>query len=279
MAERRMFNKKISDSDAFTEMPAAAQALYFHLNQGADDDGFNNQIQNAMFKAHASVDDLKLLLIKNFIIRFESGVIVIKHWRMHNTLRKDRYTPTNFQEELMQLGVKGNGSYTFGCQMVAKRLPNGCHRLGKDSIDKYSIDNIYCADDAGKTCQNAPNFASKEEQAASKSHQKASQYDDEFEEIWKLYPNKKGKEKARSAYFRARKDGFAFETIKQGVESYAKECESKGGDKKYIKHGSTWFGNKCWNDEYYCQDAPNEPTSEAFAEELRQKGLDLGNWV
>ena len=135
MAERRMFTKKITDSDAFTEMSSAAQALYFHLNQGADDDGFNNQIQMAMFKAHASTDDLKILLAKNFIIRFESGVIVIKHWRMHNTIRKDRYTPTNFKDELEQLGIKENGAYTHW-------LPNGCQMVatGKDSIGKVSED-------------------------------------------------------------------------------------------------------------------------------------------
>ena len=143
MAERRMFTKKITDSDAFIELSSSTQALYFHLNQGADDDGFNNQVQNAMFKAHASIDDLKVLMAKNFIIRFESGVIVIKHWRMHNTLRKDRYNPTNFQEEISQLGIKENGAYTFlddGCQMVAKRLPQDS--IGKDSIDKDNINII-----------------------------------------------------------------------------------------------------------------------------------------
>ena len=98
MAERRMFTKQVTDSDSFIEMSSAAQALYFHLNQGADDDGFNNQIQTAMLKAHAGTDDLKILMAKNFVIRFESGVIVIKHWRMHNTLRKDRYKPTSYQE-------------------------------------------------------------------------------------------------------------------------------------------------------------------------------------
>ncbi len=137
MAERRMFTKKVTDSDAFIEMSSAAQALYFHLNQGADDDGFNNQIQIAMLKAHASTDDLKILMAKNFVIRFESGVIVIKHWRLHNTLRKDRYTPTNFQEELQQLGMKDNGAYTLGCQTVAKRLPQVS--IGKDSLVEDSI--------------------------------------------------------------------------------------------------------------------------------------------
>ena len=153
MAERRMYNKKITDSDDFTKMPSAAQALYFHLNQGADDDGFNNQIQIAMFKAHANINALKILLEKNFVIRFESGVIVIKHWRMHNTLRKDRYTPTNFQEELQQLGLKENGTYTFGCQTVADLVTQ--NSIGKDSIGKNNI--LSTSDNADKSYK-AVNF-------------------------------------------------------------------------------------------------------------------------
>mgnify|MGYP006928648358 FL=1 len=144
MAERRMFSKKVTDSDQFIELSASAQALYFHLNQSADDDGFNNQIQNALFKAHASLDDLKVLMVKKFIIRFESGVIVIRHWRMHNTLRKDRYNPTNFREEFAKLGIADDGSYTDGCQMVAGRLPNGCQMVapGKDRLGKDSIGEV-----------------------------------------------------------------------------------------------------------------------------------------
>ena len=139
MASKRMYSKDITDSDPFIELSSAAQALYFHLNQGADDDGFNNQVQMAMWKAHAGIDDLKVLMAKNFIIRFENGIIVIKHWRLHNTLRKDRYTPTNYQEELSLLGIKENGAYTLGCQVVANGLPNGCHSIDKVSKDKDSL--------------------------------------------------------------------------------------------------------------------------------------------
>ena len=139
MANKRMFSKDITDSDPFIEMSSAAQALYFHLNQGADDDGFNNQVSMAMWKAHASVDDLKVLMAKNYVIRFEGGLIVIKHWRLHNTLRKDRYTPTNYQEELKMLGIKENGIYTLGCQVVAEGLPSGCPSIDKDSKDKDSV--------------------------------------------------------------------------------------------------------------------------------------------
>ena len=145
-----MFTKKVTDSDDFISLGSAAQALYLHLNQGADDEGFTNQVQMAMFKAHASIDDLKVLLAKRFIIQFESGVIVIKHWRMHNTLRKDRFTPTNFQEELRMLGIKSNGSYTLDMGQ-AKWLPDGCQVVATDksSIVKSSIDKkrvVECSD-------------------------------------------------------------------------------------------------------------------------------------
>ena len=87
MAEKRMFTQKIIDSDAFLDMPLSTQALYFHLNMRADDDGFINNPKRIQRTIGASDDDLKLLIAKRFVICFENGVIVIKHWKMHNTLR------------------------------------------------------------------------------------------------------------------------------------------------------------------------------------------------
>ena len=129
MAERRMLTKKVTDDDNFMALSSSAQALYLHLSMSADDDGFCNQVTIAMFKAHASVQDLQALLEKRYIYQFDNGVIVIKHWRMANALRKDRYTPTAFQEELSRLGLK-RMVHIRGCQMVAKWLPIVCHRIG-----------------------------------------------------------------------------------------------------------------------------------------------------
>ena len=143
MAERRMFTKKVTDDDNFMALSSSAQALYLHLSMSADDDGFCNQVAISMFKAHASVQDLQALLEKRYIYQFDNGVIVIKHWRMANALRKDRYTPTAFKEELAMLDIKKNGSYTWlpsGCQVVATCLPQDS--IVKDSIVKDSIDNI-----------------------------------------------------------------------------------------------------------------------------------------
>lgn len=146
MGDRRMLTRKVTDDDHFMSLSASAQALYLHLSMSADDDGFCNQVALCMFKAHASVSDLEALLSLRYIYQFESGVIVIKHWRMANALRKDRYTPTVWQKEFAMLNVKENGAYTMsglpdGCQVVAERLPDGCPNISKDKLSKdNSID-------------------------------------------------------------------------------------------------------------------------------------------
>ena len=111
MAERRMFAKTIVLSDAFLDMPMSARCLYFTLGMLADDDGFVNAPRAIMRQCGASDDDMKLLLAKKFVLLFDSGVIVIKHWRINNYLQKDRINPTKYIEEKAQLTVDAKGSY------------------------------------------------------------------------------------------------------------------------------------------------------------------------
>lgn len=113
MAERRMISKRIADSDAFLDMPLSAQALYFHLCMRADDDGFVNGARRIQRMVGAAEDDARLLIAKGFLISFPSGVVVIKHWKLHNYIPKDRHKPTAYQEELATLNVKKNGAYTL----------------------------------------------------------------------------------------------------------------------------------------------------------------------
>ena len=112
MAERRMFAKTIIDSDAFLDMPTSTQNLYFHLAMRADDDGFINNPKKIARMVSASDDDLKILLGKHFLIGFETGVVVIKHWRLHNYIARDRYKETVYKEEFSRLALKENNSYT-----------------------------------------------------------------------------------------------------------------------------------------------------------------------
>ena len=137
MAERRMFAKTIIDSDAFLDMPATSQLLYFHLCMRADDDGFINSPRKVQRVVGCSDDDLRLLIAKRFLIPFESGVVVIKHWRIHNYIRQDRYKETVYQEEKAQLIEKENKAYTLSGQPTGNQLTyqrSTQYRLGKDRL-------------------------------------------------------------------------------------------------------------------------------------------------
>lgn len=143
MAERRMFTKKITDGDVFTAMPPTTQCLYFHLCMSADDDGFSNNIRIAMFNAHASTDDFNTLVAKKFIIPFESGVIVIKHWKMHNYIQNDRYHETKFVEEKATLVLKDNGVYSLDTDCIQNGYKVDTEvRLDKVSIEEVSTDKV-----------------------------------------------------------------------------------------------------------------------------------------
>ena len=149
MAERRMFAKTIIDSDAFLDMPLSSQALYFHLSMRADDEGFINNPRKLQRMIGCNDDDLKLLCAKNFLIPFESGVVVIKHWRIHNLIRGDRFKKTVYEDERMLLKLKDNMAYTLdselGNRLATTWQPNDNQvatqdSIGKDSIGKVSID-------------------------------------------------------------------------------------------------------------------------------------------
>lgn len=140
---------KIVDSDAFLEMPLSTQCLYFHLNMRADDDGFIGNTKKIMKIVGASEDDLKLLIAKRFVLCFDDGVIVIKHWRMHNTLSQNRYHETQYTDEKSMLKIKDNMSYSFenGQPIDDKKLINAKEKYDKKSMaDNRLVDSLQTAD-------------------------------------------------------------------------------------------------------------------------------------
>lgn len=155
MAERRMFAKAIINSDAFIDMSISARCLYFYLMASADDDGFVCAVKATIRSANCSDDDLKLLIAKGFVIPFESGVIVIRHWKQHNYIQKDRYRPTTYKREIGQLTLE-NGVYNL-CIHVVSKVDTECIQTGynmdtqvsqelvEDSQGKISI-STYCAE-------------------------------------------------------------------------------------------------------------------------------------
>lgn len=225
MAERRMFAKTIIDSDAFLEMPLSAQALYFHLGMRADDDGFVNSPKKIMRTVACSEDDMKLLIAKKFIIPFESGIVVIKHWRIHNYIQKDRYHETNYTEEKAMLTTKENGAYSL--------------------MDTPCIQDVSKVDTEVSIGKDSQGEVSQGKERANISALKA-----EFEEIWKLYPRKHGKDKAREYYIRDRKAGATYEEIGKGVLDYANYVQAENIELQYMKMGSTFFSQKSWMDDW-----------------------------
>lgn len=155
MAERRMFSKKIIDTDWFMDMPASTQNLYFHLSMRADDDGFVASPKRIIKLIGATDDDYKILIAKKFIIPFECGVCVITDWRINNYLRNDRYTETIYQKEKQTLSTNENGKYILGIPNVnqSSTVMDTQYSIGKDSIElgKDSINNISCAEPVADT--------------------------------------------------------------------------------------------------------------------------------
>lgn len=233
-----MFTMYIVDSDAFLDMPLSAQCLYFHLNMRADDDGFIGNPKRIQKLVGANEDDLKLLIAKRFVLIFEDGVIVIKHWKMHNTLRSDRYTPTRYTEELLMLETKENNSYTLvsGNQMATTRQPSATSDIdiGLD-IDKDKDTNI----------------------------------DEFFEAIWKLYPNKLGKGAVKQRQ-KHKLYLIGFETLSKCIDRYVSTKE----DWKKYKDGSTFFngGYIDFLDENFVDE---KKTSNPFKETSGKGGYQL----
>jgi hypothetical protein len=154
MSQRRLFSPDIVKSDAFLDMPISTQALYFHLGMDADDDGFVNP-KKVMRMIGTSDDDLKVLITKRFVLPFESGVVVIKHWLIHNSIRKDRYNETRYTEEKKTLYIKENKAYT---EVATTRQP-----LGNQMAPQVKLSKVKLSKDKEETpSQQAKSFFAKE---------------------------------------------------------------------------------------------------------------------
>ena len=216
MAERRMFAKTIIDSDAFLEMPQSSQNLYFHLAMRADDDGFINNPKSIMRLIGCKDDDANILIAKKFLIPFESGVVVIKHWKIHNYIRNDRYNETKYVEEKSQLEYDENGTYrlTSGIPLVDERLTQvrlGKVRLGKDRKGNKK--------DVSDETLNSFNI------------------------FWELYNRKVNKEKSLQLWIKIKPE--LYPVIYEHVKKY-RETDS---GKNFPYHPNNYLKGEHWNDD------------------------------
>ena len=230
MAERRMFAKTIIDSDAFLDMPMSARLLYYDLGMRADDDGFINSPKKIMRMIGASNDDVNILIARKFVIPFDSGVVVIKHWRINNYLRNDRYTETKYLEEKSNLEVDKNGSYTAknntGIPVGIPTVSTGKVRLGKDSIGK-DINTISCNKNSEIEVLNQKEMW--------------------FESFWEIYPKHQDKKKAKQKFLKLCTNEKEYKAIMDGLRNVLPVWAKK--DTKYIPMPTTWLNGERWNDE------------------------------
>lgn len=227
MAQKRMFDKRVVESDKFLDLPNSSKALYFMAGMNADDKGF---FQPRMLQKLCGFtdDDFKILIAKGYFIAFESGVLVITDWNKNNWLDSRRIQETEYIDELNMLKLI-NEKYELNntCLASAKQMLRE-NRIEENRIEENNI--VY------NTSKVNDNFAQ------------------EFELIWSKYPNKKGKDNARKDFIKARKEGITYDAIDKGLDNYIAYVKLNKLEQRYILHGSTWMHQRRWNDEYTGKD-------------------------
>ena len=247
MAERRMFSKAIISSDEFMDLPLESQALYFHLAMQADDDGMINNARRIIRMIGLGEKDLQVLIDAKFLIAFDSGIIAIRHWKVHNWIRGDRYKPTRYQNELAQLVQDSNKAYLSDISGdIPRDIPDDIpddnqvtyQRYTKDRIGKDSIDKVRRGKDRIDTPSEAVCLSS------------PSSLEKDFLVFWDRYPRKHNKSETFTAFRDALNSGTEFSTIMEGLDRYLIYLQLEKTDSQYIKYPATWLRKKCWQDDY-----------------------------
>ena len=228
MANKRMFSKQITTSDAFVDMPVSSQLLYFHLNMEADDDGFVSNPKRITKIIGANDDDLKILLSKRFLLAFENGVVVIKHWLLHNAVRKDMYKPTQYLEEKKALEIKDNLVYT---EVRNESVTKPLHRLDQVRLDQDMLEDTMSA--------------------------KA----DAFDRFWSSYPKKELKKKTKEIWDR-KKMSLHIDAILEFIEKAKTTDRWKKG---FVKQPPVFLNGECWNDDISSYNDQYNSRSKSFA--------------
>ncbi|QDJ07619.1 DNA replication protein [Enterococcus faecalis] len=254
-----MFAKTIIDSDAFLDMPLSTQSLYFHLSMRADDDGFINNPKKIQRMVGCGDDDLKLLMAKRFILVFDSGVIVIKHWKIHNYIRNDRYKPTLYQEEKAELAEKNSKAYTFKTEVIESENRLGIpddNRMGYQMDTQVRLGKDRLVKDKKKN-----------------SVEPSSTMPELFEKVWKTYPKKTNKKKAREQFLKKFKTEEDLEPFKKGYKDYL--AYIKLNDWYHPQELFRWIRDDRYNDEYDLSQTNKQPAYSKAP--VRQE--QLPNWT
>lgn len=250
MAQKRMFSNLVIGSDAFLEMPDSSQNLYFHLSMQADDDGFVDNWKSIMRMTGKKEDDLKILITKSFVIPFESGLLVIRHWKLNNYIQKDRYKETIHKEEKEQLTTDKNNVYNLDTKCILS--------IDKNRLDKISIDksNIY-----------GENIAEKTSKSKKDNTEIMEQWETQFSEFYSLYPRKVKKQDVKKWFKKNKPSNELFSSMLNSLEQFraSKDWQKDGG--QFIPYPTTWLNQKRWEDEGVNTTSTGNPFLDLLREE------------
>jgi len=207
-----MISLKVIDTDEFMDMPQTTQLLYYNFAMRADDDGFVANPKRIVKMTGSNDDDLKVLVAKKYIIPFDSGVCVIRHWRIHNYIQKDRYTETEYIKERDNLAlIKGKYEHKDKCiQNVSKKDTQV--RLGKVRIGKDNINTL-------------------------------------FEKFYSIYPKKIAKPVSLKSFTKLEPDEALLKVILSDIDRRKKSEAWKKDGGRYIPYPATYLNQQRWEDE------------------------------
>ena len=242
---RRMFSLRLINSARFLRMPISCQALYFHLGMRADDDGVVEAF-TVIKSIGCTEDDLRVLVAKGFVqVLNDDLVSYITDWNEHNHVRPDRKIDSIYKDLLIKINP--------GIQLVEKRERADAKKTAVPEVIEQKTDIGQPLDNHWTTIGQPLDRIGKDRLGKDRTGKdKYLDHDltEEFEHIWKLYPKKRGHDRALKAYIKARKEGTDMMDILNGMEAYKNYLRKNKTEEKYIKMGSTFFNQRAWNDDW-----------------------------
>lgn len=264
MAERRMFAQSVVESDMFLDMPLSAQALYFHLGMHGDDDGFVGNPRKVQRMVGAADDDMRLLIAKGFVLAFDSGIIVLKHWKISNYIQADRYRPTLYAAEKAQLAYKKGCTYEFVSNSDTECIQS-VSKLDTECIQHVSSLEECCTPSIGKV-----SIVKDNNTYTLIEHERMNEL---FNDFWTVYPRKANKQSAIKAWKKLNPDEALAQRIIQAVNAFKSSQPWQQDSGRYIPYPATFINGRRWEDET-TEAIPETPRADAWAKYRDPVNLD-----
>lgn len=272
MAQKRMFSNSVIGSDDFIEMPDSSQLLYFYLSMQADDDGFVDNWKSIMRMTGKKEDDLKILVAKSFVIPFDTGVIVIRHWRLNNYIQKDRYKETIHKKEKSLLKMDKNNVYDLYTECI--------RRLDKVRLD-IDNNNIYGqnegqngSNDLGQKGQNELNDPGQNGQNGQNDPPndlpEKELWEEQFEKFYAAYPKKVKKQNVKNWFKKNTPSNELFSSMMNSLEQFRASADWKKDGGQFIPYPTSWLNQNRWEDE----SIPQENAKKAPKANYEQREYD-----